>query len=57
MDQKLPGRMRSFTRHEVYAVVVLEGAGVEGNPHREVTYWFFADGRLLLREDPLPEQA
>jgi hypothetical protein len=56
MSEELPQQgygLRSFIRHEVYEVVVIEGEGVTGDPVRAVTYWMLPEGKVLLRRDPV----
>ena len=56
MSEELPQKgygLRSFTRREVFEVVVVEGEGVTEDPVRAVTYWVFPHGELLLRRDPV----
>lgn len=36
---------------EVIRVIVLEGDGVEGNPYRRVTYYYYVTGEVLARND------
>jgi hypothetical protein len=43
--------VRSCERVTLTRVVVAEGMGVDGNPVREVTYWYDDDGWLIARRD------
>lgn len=43
--------MRSCQRVELTKVVTLEGAGVPGDPAREVTWYFDDAGELLWKHD------
>lgn len=44
--------LRSFIRHEVFEIIVIEGEGIKEDPVRAVTYWLLEDGTLLVRNDP-----
>lgn len=48
--------VHSCERVEVSCVVVVEGAGIDGDPIREVAYWYSDDGRLIARRDAWEEE-
>lgn len=47
--------VRRCERVEVTRIVVKEGAGIEGDPVREVAYWYADDGQLIARRDSWEE--